>query len=153
MKKRKLAVVMLTLIMVFALMGCGASSDSAATQSMSMSGMMDKAEPEVMEEVFYDEEVYEEYKSETTAENGSAESSSQAAWQTQRKLIKTVDMRVETKEFDELLSGLSDQIASCNGYVEQMETKDMDVMSDFLVMAATLLKIKSKIRKILCELY
>ncbi len=29
-------------------------------------------------------------------------------------------------------------------YVEQMETKDMDVMSDFLVMAATLLKIKSK---------
>lgn len=29
-------------------------------------------------------------------------------------------------------------------YVEQMETKDMEVMSDFLVMAATLLKIKSK---------
>lgn len=29
-------------------------------------------------------------------------------------------------------------------YVEQMETKDMDVMSDFLVMAATLLRIKSK---------
>ena len=29
-------------------------------------------------------------------------------------------------------------------YVSKMETKDMDVMSDFLVMAATLLKIKSK---------
>lgn len=29
-------------------------------------------------------------------------------------------------------------------YVEQMETRDMDVMSDFLVMAATLLRIKSK---------
>ena len=29
-------------------------------------------------------------------------------------------------------------------YVSRMETKDMDVMSDFLVMAATLLKIKSK---------
>lgn len=29
-------------------------------------------------------------------------------------------------------------------YVSNMETKDMDVMSDFLVMAATLLKIKSK---------
>ena len=29
-------------------------------------------------------------------------------------------------------------------YVAQMETKDMDVMSDFLVMAATLLRIKSK---------
>lgn len=29
-------------------------------------------------------------------------------------------------------------------YVEQMETKDMEVMSDFLVMAATLLRIKSK---------
>lgn len=30
-------------------------------------------------------------------------------------------------------------------YVAQMETRDMDVMSDFLVMAATLLKIKSKL--------
>ncbi len=29
-------------------------------------------------------------------------------------------------------------------YVEQMETKDMDIMSDFLVMSATLLRIKSK---------
>ncbi len=29
-------------------------------------------------------------------------------------------------------------------YVSQMETKDMDVMSDFLVMSATLLRIKSK---------
>lgn len=29
-------------------------------------------------------------------------------------------------------------------YVAQMETRDMDVMSDFLVMAATLLRIKSK---------
>lgn len=30
-------------------------------------------------------------------------------------------------------------------YVAQMETRDMDVMSDFLVMAATLLRIKSKL--------
>lgn len=30
-------------------------------------------------------------------------------------------------------------------YVSQMETKDMEVMSDFLLMAATLLKIKSKL--------
>ena len=29
-------------------------------------------------------------------------------------------------------------------YVSKMETKDMDVMSDFLVMAATLLKISRK---------
>ena len=29
-------------------------------------------------------------------------------------------------------------------YISQMETKDMDIMSDFLLMAATLLRIKSK---------
>ena len=29
-------------------------------------------------------------------------------------------------------------------YIQQMETKDMDVMSEFLVMAATLVRIKSK---------
>ena len=32
-------------------------------------------------------------------------------------------------------------------YIQNMQTKDMDVMSEFLVMAATLVKIKSKIAK------
>lgn len=40
----------------------------------------------------------------------------------ERKLIKTVDMSVETKEFDEMHNGLVRQIEEAGGYVENLNT-------------------------------
>lgn len=37
---------------------------------------------------------------------------------TNRKLIKTVNMSVETKEFDNLVSGIEEQVAATGGYIE-----------------------------------
>ena len=39
---------------------------------------------------------------------------------TNRKLIRTVSLSVETEEYDVLLSDISDRIAACGGYVESM---------------------------------
>lgn len=57
-------------------------------------------------------------------------SASMKVGETNRKLIKTVNMRVETKEYDALLTGLSEQISSCGGYVEQMETYNGSIYSN-----------------------
>ncbi len=39
-----------------------------------------------------------------------------------RKLIRTVDMNVETKEFDKVLATLEDQVNQLGGYIESMDT-------------------------------
>ena len=49
-----------------------------------------------------------------------------------RKLIKTVDMSVETKEFDILLETLDSQIASAGGYVENFNTYNGSIYSSNL---------------------
>ena len=40
----------------------------------------------------------------------------------ERKLIKTVDMTVETKEYDMLLTELKNQVSKLGGYIEHMDT-------------------------------
>lgn len=40
----------------------------------------------------------------------------------ERKLIKTVDMNVETKEYDKLMTELKDKVSELGGYIERMDT-------------------------------
>lgn len=54
----------------------------------------------------------------TTAEPDTSAS----ATATDRKLIKTVDMDVETQEFDNLLSTIENQVNELGGYIESMNT-------------------------------
>ena len=42
--------------------------------------------------------------------------------QSQRKLIKTVEMDIETKEFDNVLSALESEVAALGGYIENSNT-------------------------------
>lgn len=54
------------------------------------------------------------------AENGAPEGpDSEALANTSRKLIRTVDLRVETTEFDGLMSGISKFVTDCGGYIER----------------------------------
>jgi len=128
MKKRKLVVVMLALCMVLMLVGCGASAskDCAFSESMNMSASMAKPESAVTEEVFFDKGVLEDSLdvsvNTSNGENGSENASQDVTVQTQRKLIKTVDMTVETKEFDTTLSALETKIAELEGYIENLDT-------------------------------
>ena len=120
MRSRKIVVGLLMVCMMLSLAGCGskAMNDMAFTESVSMSR---PAEMKEESEVFYDKVMIEEgytggLKNEAagTADGSKADGSSdagQSAVQENRKLIKTVDMTVETKEFDRTLAALEGKIA------------------------------------------
>ncbi len=132
MKKKKIA---LTLGMCFLAatlqIGCGgASKDSAAIESAPMASAP-------MEEVFYAdnamgmvtagssaemkgediEDVVEE--AEVTAEEAGVQTENQQEEvRTERKLIRTVDLNLETENYDSLMEGLEQEINSLGGYIE-----------------------------------
>ncbi len=58
-------------------------------------------------------------------ENGAADNSSVTATEnattSNRKLIKSVDLTVETKAFDSLVNSVNDQIVALGGYIERMD--------------------------------
>ena len=131
-RKKKLVVMVMALCMMLAMAGCAsASKDMAYTESMSTSGMLKN---ESSADIFYDggvyEEVYEEeYYEEPSMEAGKVTESgasgkdveTQAALQ-ERKLIKTVDMNVETKTFDDTMAAIENKVAELGGYIENLET-------------------------------
>ncbi len=128
MKKKKMRILVATMCMVLALGGCGASAsfDKAATESMSAQAPM----AEEYKEVFYEDALYEEAGAESmdVTENGAAsagskqESAKEQAAMMERKLIKTVDMNVETKEFDATMAAVEEKVVELGGYIENLET-------------------------------
>lgn len=118
MKKKRLITVMVTVGMVLGLAGCGGSSKSTmndmvmsqaseGTYSMSTGGF-DSAAAEMAEIDMLD--------------SGAEGSVVDSAAFSNRKLIRTVNMDVETKEFDNLLSAIRTQVKTLEGYIESMNT-------------------------------
>ena len=118
MKKKRLITVMVTVGMVLGLAGCGGSSNSTmndmamsqaseGTYSMSTGGF-DSAAAEMAEMDMLD--------------SGAEGSVVDSAAFSNRKLIRTVNMDVETKEFDNLLSAIRTQVKTLEGYIESMNT-------------------------------
>lgn len=123
---KKATVVMLSACMMAMLAGCGSSSgglnkatmDSAASMPMEApmangSGLLDYGYTEsvVMEEA---------KEMENASESGTTTSTQTAV--NDRKLIKTVDMNVETREYDQLMSTIQTQVKELGGYIESMNT-------------------------------
>lgn len=112
--KKILAISLCVLLLVTALVGCGASRDAAYA-----------AEKNGLAEYGYDYDYYvmpEDYgyPAETTAAYNGIDSSGTASVSTNRKLIRTVSLSLETEEYDVLLNGISERIAACGGYVESL---------------------------------
>ena len=107
----------LALAVIMGLTGCGASNTA----------MYDSAKAEIYKESSNVDYAY----TEEMVEAGVISSSSETPQvkETDRKLIKTVDMTVETKAFDDLLKGLNEQIEACGGYVESMNTYNGSIYS------------------------
>lgn len=105
--------------------GCGNSGNSGA--SLNNSVKYDMTTTETMAAAFDNEMgmASEEYRNEAEYEEGweseEAESSQTAS---DRKLIKTVSMDVETEEFDSLISKLQSRIGGLGGYVESSSTNN-----------------------------
>ena len=111
--KKRLLVAVLCAVLVMALAGCGSSG---------VKSMMNQAVREdagmVTESV--------EMKSEAGLASDSA---TPQVEDSNRKLIKTVEMTVETKEYDQMLTGLNEQIKAYGGYVEHMNTYNGSIYS------------------------
>lgn len=114
MKKKGLQVV-LCLLTTITLMGCGSSSyDGTAAQSQNSFDTTTMTMSESVNADFYGEVAEEKYE---TAEN-----SSSANVATNRKLIRTVNMNVETETYDELLETLLQRLEALGGYAESFST-------------------------------
>ena len=133
MKKRKIALILGMCFLAATLQtGCGgASKDSAATESaaaaeapmeeviymadnttgMVTAGSSAEMKGEAMEDVIEEAEV-------TAEEAGVQEEKQQEQVTTERKLIRTVDLNLETENYDSLMEGLEQQINELGGYIE-----------------------------------
>lgn len=120
--KKRVQLFILSMAFMFSLTACGGSaSDSANSSPMAQ---------ETVTEGYYDAELG------FTSGTGSVEiteeaSGSQNTQQTDRKLIKTVDMSVETKEFDSMLAAVENKVNTLGGYIENMETYNGSVYSSY----------------------
>ncbi len=111
--KKILAMTLCVLLLVTALVGCGASRDAG--------GYKNDAEDYYLEapEVFAPVDDY-YYESGYAPATTTAPSAPVEAVSTNRKLIRTVSLSVETEEYDALLNDISARIAACGGYLESM---------------------------------
>ena len=100
--------------------GCGGTGDStsAVSQSSGNGAAYDMAAPE---EGWTEEEVAE--STELAADGGQITASTgiDGVESSEQKLIKTVSLTMETREFDTLLENIQAKTAECGGYVESSE--------------------------------
>lgn len=127
---------LLIMTMVLVLMtGCGGSdsAEPAWTNSATQGVMAD-----VMEEAYYDMDSLgmDMYNSNTESGTAAAspsagqlQESDAASQQSNRKLIRTVNMSVETKEFDAVMGTLEQRVTELGGYIENMDTYNGSVYS------------------------
>lgn len=101
--KRKFWAVVLALVLSQCLMACGGDGSSESYDSAVDS---------------YPEEAGDSYDNSLSTQGSVTESD--AIKNSNRKLVRTVSLKVETKEYDKLLVDLQKQIDSLNGYVENM---------------------------------
>lgn len=126
MKKARWLTGLLAVTMVL-MTGCGGadSAEPAWTNSATQGAMAVRNE-----EAYYDMDslgmdmYYSNAESEAVAASPSAgqmKESDAASQQSNRKLIRTVNMSVETKEYDAVMSTLEQRVTELGGYIENMD--------------------------------
>lgn len=125
---RKRITLFVTAILIFAfLTGCG-SSDTAAKSSESYVGASAMGNGMMAEEAAYYEsdDLYDspaEILEAPVAEEGASSAVTDEEIQkngSNRKLIKTVNMSVQTKEFDKLIATIQERVEALGGYAENL---------------------------------
>ncbi len=134
MKKRSvLRSILGILLTAMLLTGCGASDEAANMTAGSAASRPQMQESFVTSNgiVMNDSvqmDAMERPQEESVAENGSTQVQDPLA---DRKLIKTVNMTVETKEFDVLLETLETRVTQLGGYIERLETYNGSVYGGY----------------------
>ena len=128
MKKRHVSIIALGMITSVILAGCGSSSasDESFMPNAKSAAPVAMAESADYEEAYTDD-VYEysDYAAEeaSTAAGSSAGTVTDAELQSEtgRKLIKTVNLSCETREFDTLIANVTERIESLGGYAQSVD--------------------------------
>ncbi len=116
-KNKWMKLIGVLLIAAMALTGCGGASKYAATESAEEA--WDYATDDIyMHEMPAEEAVSEEAETET----GMGDGETPKVQDTERKLIKTVSMDVETETFDILMQTIQDKVAAVGGYIQSSDT-------------------------------
>ena len=131
MKRRVLSVFTAAVLVSALLAGCGSSSsDERSAKFMADEEAVAATAP--AEDYAYEDDLYEYNAAETeeydpsgsTAAKGaeqSAPSDTEIQSNSNRKLIKTVTMSAETREFDKFVTNITDKINSLGGYAESID--------------------------------
>ena len=111
--RARLKILGILLAVAVTLAGCGSSAkyESAASAPMAMD--MAVTEEAAVEEYYAEEPMEAETTAGMTA-NGEVSKTVQVG----RKLIRTFDVNIETKEFDQVLSGIQAKVQELGGYIE-----------------------------------
>lgn len=127
--KKRLLTFMLAIATIISLTGCGSSSELAAYDNGGYSAGYGNSKSQSVMAASYDEAydssmvAYEEDMADSYNEApASAVENSENVNTTNRKLIKSVTMSVETKDFDALVNNLHNSIETLGGYIEYMDT-------------------------------
>ncbi len=128
MKKLELRKKMVTLMLIGSVMcglvACGSYAEgSASADSMPAGGMIHyENSKEYGENYASDSESGMIAEESIEAETTTKESGSNADVTTNRKLIRTVSMDVETEEFETMITNVEDRVATLGGYIESAYT-------------------------------
>lgn len=129
MKKRQLIrTLFVTGMLATVLTGCGGAGGSATSAPMAAETAYDSAGYDGGSYAFNnemaltEEAVAEEYEYDVAAEAGSGQVEETQDALAGRKLIKNVNLSVETEQFDVMLPNLERQVSALGGYIEDMSS-------------------------------
>lgn len=108
--------ILTALLAVSLLTGCGGSSKAtydSATPEMAVT------EDAMVEEYYYEDVADDVAEAETTSTGIGTNGEIASAPQVNRKLIRTFDLDIQTKEFDEVITGIQAKVQELGGYIEQ----------------------------------
>lgn len=138
MKKTKWITGLLAMAMSLVMTACGASVDNAAPSAQSWeygsasSGMSQIATEEyAMDSLGMNYSAAESENKNYDSSDTQVQESDAASQTSDRKLIRTVNMSVETREFDSVMETLEQRIRDLGGYIESMETYNGSVYSSY----------------------
>ncbi|MCD8230828.1 MAG: DUF4349 domain-containing protein [Clostridiales bacterium] len=145
--KKKIAVILMVSLLTAALTACGRTAGGSSSGSADTAAMTTEVYDDAETDTGYAEDVYEESEEVATADDSSGSEVSESAVAENRigdgeesesaeneaagtdedssyeqKLIRTVNLDVETTEFDALITQLETKIEELGGYVESSET-------------------------------
>ena len=116
---------------LFAMAGCGASSKSASQSTNEFAATDSAAVAESVAVAEAGGGIYEMKAVESPEEEAALEEDGQTVNDQSRKLIKTVDMDVETKNFDALIAHVESRVEALGGYVESSDVYNGSYTSDY----------------------